>query len=80
MKPIIYIGVFVAGFVSAFSTLWFHEPAQSTTYGCRPPQDQGERLVVTVIDKNGVLTEQCVYYPVTQKKVSKDLKDWRKYL
>lgn len=80
MFKIILISAYTACFVSAINHLYFSEPPVQTTYGCRPPVDQGERLVVTVVDKEGVLTEQCVYYPVTQKRASRDLKDWRKHL
>ncbi len=48
--------------------------------GCRSPVDQGERLVVTLYEKDGGLHEQCSYYPMTTPKGSKDLKDWKRKL
>lgn len=56
------------------------EAESHRTYSCRPPVDQGEKLMVTLYEKDGVLTEQCTYYPAILRNRSKDLKDWRKAL
>jgi hypothetical protein len=54
-----------------------HEPK---SYVCRPPSDQGEKLVVTVIERDGVLEEHCSYHTTMGKRTSRNLKDWRQYL
>lgn len=77
MKLLLYIIVFAVGYVSAFSTLWFKKPAELSVYSCRPPADQGERLIVTLVERDGVLVEHCSYNPVTTKQGSRNLKDWR---
>lgn len=57
-----------------------HKNETSKVQGCRPPVDQGEKLIVTLYEKDGGLHELCSYYPVTTQKGSKDLKDWKRTL
>lgn len=72
-------GAFVGSFVTLASIEHTVEKPKQVQ-GCRAPVDQGEKLVVTLYEKDGGLHEQCSYYPVTTPKGSKDMKDWRSKL
>lgn len=57
----------------------FHEGRlPATPYSCRSPADSGERLTVTIRQRDdGTLVEDCVYAPVSKRHTSRNLHDWR---